>query len=129
VVGAGLAFAATAFLPWYDVTTSAGTVGLSGWGLGGVAVFALVCALYAAGRVVYLKGRPQRPDVPITPAAETFAASAVALVLMAYRVLDLPSGVAARTNGLVLAAFAVLVQAVFAGHKLRRTGLRAAPPS
>lgn len=98
-----------------------------GWGLGGVALFAVLAAVYAAGRVVVMKGRPQRPDVPITPQAETFAASAVALALMVYRLLDVPGTGGSRTNGLVLAALAALVQVVFAGHALGRAGLRATP--
>jgi hypothetical protein len=66
--------------------------------------------------------------VPVTPAAETFLASVVAVLLMVYRVLDVPSlGGAAgeRTAWLSVAALAVVLQAAFAARKLGRTGLRA----
>ncbi|MDQ1713650.1 MAG: hypothetical protein QOE45_3100 [Frankiaceae bacterium] len=131
VVGGGLVLALTSFLPWYEARVDLRAVELRGWDLGFAAVVAVLLAAYAAGRVVVFKGRPQRPDVPVTPAAETFTASAAALSLVAYRLLDrpeVPGSLAVRTNWLVLGAFAVLVQAVAAGNLLRRTGLRPAPP-
>jgi hypothetical protein len=128
VVGAAAAVVVAASLPWYEVRTGAAIVQYRGWGLGGVALFAILAAVYAAGRVLFMKGRPPRPDVPITPQAETFAAAAVGLALMTYRLLDVPGAGGARTNWLVVAAFAALAQVAFAGHALRRSGLRATPP-
>jgi hypothetical protein len=131
VVGAGVVFLGLAFLPWYEAVLAAGTLRFRGWDLGWSAVLALLLAAYAAGRVVVLRNRPQRADVPVTPAAETFASSVAAVLLMAYRVLDVPTvvdGGAARTTWLAAASGAVLLQAAFAARKLGRTGLRAAPP-
>jgi hypothetical protein len=131
VVGAGAAFLLLAFLPWYEAVLAAGTLRFRGWDLGWSAVLALLLAGYAAGRVIVLRNRPQRPDVPVTPAAETFASSVGAVLLMVYRVLDVPTvvdGGAARTTWLAAACGAVLLQAAFAARKLGRTGLRAAPP-
>jgi hypothetical protein len=131
VAGTGAAFLLLAFLPWYEAEVGVGSVLFRGWDLGWSAVVALLLAAYAAGRVVVLRNRPPKPGVPITPAAETFAASAAAVLLMVYRVLDVPNvldGGAARTSWLAAASMAVLLQAAFAARKLGRTGLRAAPP-
>jgi hypothetical protein len=107
-------------------------VRLRGWDLGFAAVIAVLLAAYAAARAVLYRNRPQRADVPVTPAAETFVASSAALALLVYRLLDrptVPGGVAERTNWLVAAAAVALLQTVFAGRKLARTGLRATPPA
>jgi hypothetical protein len=124
---AGAALAVLAFLPWYEGTAAEVAFRLRGWDLGGVSVVAVLLALVAAGRVLFLRNRPPKPDVPVTPAAETFVWSVAALLLMTYRVLDVPSvrGVAGeRTTWLALAGLAVVVQAAFAARKLGRTGLR-----
>lgn len=128
VVVAGAALAILACLPWYESRGPDVAFRLRGWDLGLVAVVAVLLALVAAGRVLLLRNRPQKPDVPVTPAAETFVWSVAALLLMTYRVLDVPSvrGVPSeRTTWLALADLAVVVQAAFAARKLGRTGLRA----
>jgi hypothetical protein len=121
-------FVATAVLPWYEGHAGELAFRFRGFDLGWTAVIAVLLAAYAAGRVVVLRNRPQRPDVPVTPAAETFLASVVAVLLMTYRVLDVPSLGGAqgeRTTWLALAGLAVVLQAAFAARKLGRTGLRA----
>jgi hypothetical protein len=123
VVVTGAAVFALAFLPWYE--SPGGVISLRGWGLGFSGVVVAVLAVYAAGRVVMLRGKPQKPDVPITPQGETFAAAAAALLLMAYRVLVAPAAGTERTLFLTLAAGASLLQTIFAARKLGRTGLRA----
>lgn len=103
---------------------------LRGWDLGLVAVLGILLAGYAAVRTVLIRFRPPAADVPVTPGAETFVAAAAALLLTAYRVLDVPNvaGVtAARTTWLTLAGVAVVLQVVFAGRKVARTGFRASP--
>lgn len=118
-----------AWLPWYEVRAAIG-VSLRGWDLGLVAVLGVLLSAYAAGRVVLLRYKPQAADVPVTPGAETFVAAAAALLLTAYRVLDVPqaAGVSAtRTNYLTFAALAVVAQVVFAGRKVARTGFRSTP--
>lgn len=127
IVVAGTCIALLSFVPWYRAEGDV-TFRLRAWDLGLTAILGVLSAGYAAGRVVMLRGRPAKPGVPVTPAAETFVASVVALLLLAYRVLDVPTveGVAgARTTALVAAATAVVLQAVFAARKLGRTGLRA----
>ena len=125
VVAAGVVTFAAAWLPWYET----GPLAVRGWGLGFAAFVAVLASIYAAGRVAYLRGRPPKPDVPVTPQVETFGAAAFALVLLVYRVLDAPeiAGVTARrTYGIAVALLAVLVQTICAGRKLGRTGARAA---
>ena len=126
VVGAGVVSFALAWAPWYE--TRDGTIALTGWGLGFAAMVAVVAAVYASGRVVLMRGRPPKPDVPVTPQAETFFASAVALALIAYRIVDAPTigGLpAVRTVAILGAGLAILVQFVCAARKLGRTGVRA----
>ena len=122
VVVTGAAVFALAFLPWYE--SRDGLLSLHGWGLGFSGVVVALLAAYAAGRVLMLRGKPQKPDVPVTPQGETFAAAAAALLLMAYRVVAVPEGTE-RTLFLTLAAAAVLLETIFAARKLGRTGLRA----
>lgn len=126
VVAGGLVVFVAAFLPWYE--TRDGVVSFTGWGLGATAVVAVLLAGYAAARVLYLRGRPQKPDVPVTPQAETFVAAALALLLVVYRVLDAPTidgRPSVRTLGIVVAGIAVIVQTACAARKLGRTGVRA----
>ena len=126
VVAGGVAAFVCAWLPWY--VTRDDRVSLPGWSLGALAVIAVLLSMYAAARVLYLRGRPPKAEVPVTPQAETFVASALALALMAYRVVDAPTfggQPAVRTIGIVLAGLAVLVQTVCAARKLGRTGVRA----
>jgi hypothetical protein len=124
VVGAGVVTLAAAWLPWYE--GAGGLISLRGWGMGIASVVAIVASLYAAGRVAYLRGRPQKPGVPVTPQLETFGAALLSLLLLVYRVLDAPDVVGARRSyGIAIALLAVLVQVVCAGRKLGRTGVRA----
>lgn len=128
VVATGAAYVLLGLAPWYELRD---TARLRGWDLGAVAVIAMLLAGYAAARVVWLRFRPQRPEVPLAPAAEPFAASVAALALMAYRVIDVPElgGVAyARTTWLTLAAVAVTAQALLATRAIAKTGFRAPPP-
>jgi hypothetical protein len=128
VVAAGVAFALLAFLPWYEARLDLARVTLRGWDLGFAAVAAVLLSLYAAGRVVFLRGRPPKPDVPVTPQAETFAASVAAVALMLYRLIDVPTvpdSAAVRTAWIAPATLVVVLQAVCAARKLGRTGLRA----
>ena len=125
VVAAGAVFAVTAFLPWYAAGAGASRVDFRGWDLGWTAILAVLLSLYAAARVVWLKFRPLRPDVPLSPAAEPFAAAFLAMLLMVYRSLDVPSVLLERTIGLSAALLAVVLQAVFAGRAVARTGFRA----
>ena len=126
VVGGGLAAVVAAFLPWYE--TRDGVVAFTGWGLGAISVVAVLLAGYAAARVLYTRGRPQKPDVPVTPQAETLVAAAVALLLVVYRVLDAPSidgRPTVRTYGIVVIGIAAIAQTACAARKLGRTGVRA----
>jgi len=126
VVAGGAVAVVGSFFPWY--TSRDLQVAFTGWGLGATAVFAVLLAGYAAARVLYLQRRPQKPDVPVTPQAETFAASAVALALMVYRVLDAPTingRPSVRSFGIALTGIAVLVQFVAVSRKIGRTGFKA----
>lgn len=126
VVGAGVVTFALAWAPWYEARN--GAIALTGWGLGFAAMVAVAAAGYAAGRVVLLRGRPPKPGVPITPQAETFFVSAVALVLILYRIADAPTISGApgvRTVAILAAGLAILGQFVCAARKLGRTGVRA----
>lgn len=129
VVAAGVAFVATAFLPWFEAALGADVVRYRGWDLGLLGVLPLLLSLYAATRVAWLKARPLRSEVPLSPAAEPFAAAFLAMALMAYRALDVPSvplsSGTQRTLWLSLALLAVVTQAVFAGRAVARTGFRA----
>lgn len=130
VAGPGLLVFVVAWLPWYAATLGPGErVGLSAWELGPVAVLGVLLSAYAALRVVWLRFRPLGPDVPLAPGAEPFAASLVALLLVLYRSLDVPSvPLAARvgqTVWMIVALFAVVLQAVFAARAVARTGFRA----
>jgi hypothetical protein len=128
VVLTGVAYAVLAALPWYEVRDAGGRVlGFVGWGLGWTMVAGLL-ALYAAGRVLLLRWRPAKPDVPVTPAAETFVVVVVALLLTLYRAVVVPGQVgpaATRTSYLSFATAAVVFQAIFAARKLAKTGVRA----
>lgn len=128
VVAAGIVYALLAAFPWYEGRGPGGEVlGYIGWGLGWTMVGGLL-ALYAAGRVVFLRGAPPKPDVPVTPAAETFVVAVLALIVTLYRVVVVPSQVgpgATRTSFISAAAAAVVFQAVFAARKLGKVGLRA----
>jgi cytochrome b561 len=132
VVVAGVAMVGLAMVPWYTARAAALDVALRGWDLGFASVVGVLLAAYAAVRVLYTRGRPPKPDVPVTPQAETFAAAAIAALLVLYRVLDVPTVAGAapqRTGWLTAAAAVVVVQAVCAARKLGRTGLRATPPA
>ena len=128
VVATGVVYALLAAFPWYETVGPGGEViGYIGWGLGWTIIGGLL-ALYAAGRVLFLRGRPPKPDVPVTPAAETFVVSVVALLVTLYRVVAAPAAVgpgATRTSFMSAAAAAVVFQAVFAARKLGKVGLRA----
>lgn len=126
VVAGGAVVVVAAFLPWYEARD--GAVALTGWGLGFTALVGVLLAAYAAGRVLLLRGRPPKPDVPVTPQAETLVASGVALLLLLYRLLDAPplrGQPGRRTTALAVAAAAVLFQFLCAARKARRTGVRA----
>jgi ABC-type xylose transport system permease subunit len=125
IVAGGLIAVAGSFAPWYRSRDM--RFDFNGWELGFTAVVAVLLAAYAAARVLYLRDRPQKPEVPVTPQAETFVASAVALALMVYRVLDAPTieGLpSVRTYGIVMSGIAVLVQFVAVAHKVGRTGFK-----
>ena len=129
-VATGAVLVGTAFLPWYEATVPPDrTLGLRGWDLGAVALVAVLLSGYAAARVVWLKFRPLKPEVPLAPGAEPFAASIVALLLVSYRALDVPtvplSSGTFRTVWLSVVCVAVLLQVVFTGRTVARTGLRA----
>ncbi|HEX8001612.1 MAG TPA: hypothetical protein VF519_02840 [Mycobacteriales bacterium] len=126
VVACGVVAFASAWLPWYE--TRDGVLSLRGWALGFTATVAVLLSVYAAGRVALLRRFPPKPDVPVTPQAETFLAAVLGLLLLAYRIVDAPTvaGVpAVRTFGIVVAGLVLLVQVVCAGRKLGRTGVRA----
>jgi cytochrome b561 len=130
VVGSGLAYVLLGFVPWYESRAGGAQVTLRAWDLGLVTVVGMLLAAYAAGRVVLLHYRPQRPDVPLAPGAEPFAASVLAFVLSVYRIFAVPQvGTvdASRTDYLALATLVVLLQAVFATRVIARTGFRAGP--
>ena len=127
VVAAGAAYGLLTALPWYEVSGAGGVDQRYVWELGlWIAAPALV--LYAAARVLLLRRRPPKPDVPVTPAAETFFWSLVALLLTAWRVLDVPTApgfAATRTPFLAAAGGAVVLQTVFALRKVAKVGVRA----
>jgi hypothetical protein len=123
----GAVLALVAWLPWYEGRAGELAFRFRAWDLGIAAVVAVLLALVAAGRALLVHNRPPKPNVPVTAPAETLVWSAAAVLLMTYRVLDVPSvrGTAgARTTWLAVAALAVVVQAAFAARKLGRTGLR-----
>ena len=127
VVAAGAAYGLLTALPWYEVSGAGGVDQRYVWELGlWIAAPALV--LYAAARVLLLRRRPPKPDVPVTPAAETFVATVVALLVTVYRAVAVPAVAgpgATRTAFLSAATAAVVFQAVFAARKLGKVGLRA----
>ncbi|HEU0132460.1 MAG TPA: hypothetical protein VFQ85_15860 [Mycobacteriales bacterium] len=125
VIACGLAFVAVSFLPWYDARNAVVEIRYRAWDLGVLAVLAVLLAAYGAGRALLLTGKPPRPNVPVTPEAETFVAVAVALAFTVYRLLDTPTAEAQRTPWLALASLLVLLQAVFALRALARAGVRA----
>ena len=126
VVVGGVVAVGAAFLPWYE--SRDGAVSLTGWGLGITALLAIFLAAYAAGRVVFMRGRPQKPDVPVTPQAETFVAAGAAVLLIVYRILDAPGfggEPGQRAYGIVVAGLAMVLQLVCTARKIGRTGVRA----
>jgi hypothetical protein len=129
VVVAGAVFVLLAFAPWYDATVGADHVAYRAWDLGLTGVLAVLLSAYAALRTLWLRYRPLGAEVPLAPGAEPFAAAFVALLLTAYRALDIPSVPLAngtvRTIWLSVAMGAVTLQAVFAGRVVARTGFRA----
>jgi len=124
ILGAGVAFFGVAWLPWYDASVVGTRVRFRAWDLGVVAVVAVLLALYAAGRVLWLRRHPLGPEVPLAPTVEPFAASFAATVLTIYRSLDVPFG-AQRTVWLSVALAAVVLQTLFATRAMARTGFRA----
>jgi hypothetical protein len=128
VVGTGAVLVGLAFLPWYEARIAGSAVSYTAWQLGLVSILATLLAVYAAGRVLLLRGKPPKPDVPVTPAAETFVAAGAALLLLVYRAIDVPTLgdlPVSRTPFLAAAAAVALLQTVFALRKLAKVGLRA----
>lgn len=129
VVVTGLLFLVAASLPWFEAFVGVDKVAYRAWDLGISAVPGVVLALYAAVRTQWLKKRPLPAEVPLAPGVEPFAAAALALVLTAYRALDVPYIAGAerveRTLWLSLAFCLVVLQAVCALRVVARTGLRA----
>ncbi len=127
VVASGVLFVVLASLPWYEYRADLAKVTLRAWDLGLLTVVGVLLSVYAAGRVVLLHYRPQRPEVPLAPGAEPFAASVAAFCIVVYRVFAVPhvgGANAVRTDVLAVATLVVLLQAVFATRTIARTGFR-----
>lgn len=125
ILGAAVVFFAVAWLPWYETSVVGTKVRFRAWDLGVIAVVAVLLALYAAGRVLWLRRHPLGPEVPLAPTVEPFAASFAATVLTIYRSLDSPYVGAQRTVWLSVALGAVVLQTLFAARAVARTGFRA----
>lgn len=124
ILGTAVVFFGVAWLPWYEASVVGTRVRLRAWDLGVLAVVAVLLALYAAGRVLWLRRHPLPPEVPLAPTVEPFVASFAATVLTIYRLLDVPYA-AQRTVWLWVALGAVVLQTLFAARAMARTGFRA----
>ena len=130
VAGTGLLVFVVSWLPWYAATLGPGErIGLRAWDLGLLSVMAVLLAAYAALRVVWLRFRPLGPEVPLAPGVEPLVASLVAVVLVLYRSLDVPSLPLASRVGqtvwMIVALLATVLQVAFAARAVARTGFRA----
>ena len=125
VVATGVALFALSWTPWYAIDVLGVSVPYNAWELGLTGLLPVLLSLYAALRVLWLRWRPLSPEVPLSPAAEPFGAAAFALVVLLYRAIDAPGVGAEQTLWLLFALSAVLLQVLFAGRNVARTGFRA----
>ena len=117
VVVTGAAFAGVSFAPWYGTYTA--------WRLGLTGLLPVLLVAYAALRVLWLQARPLKPDVPLSPAAEPFAAAVVGFLVLMYRSVDAPDLPGGRTLWLSVALAVSLLQVLCAARSVARTGFRA----
>ena len=125
VVATGVALFGLSWTPWYVIEVLGISVPYNAWELGLSGLLPVLLSLYAAARVLWLRWRPLKPEVPLSPAAEPFGAAAVALVFLLYRAIDAPGVGAEQTVWLLVALAVVLLQVLFAGRNVARTGFRA----
>jgi hydrogenase-4 membrane subunit HyfE len=130
VVVTGVAAFGLGLLPWFEAVMPDGArLRFDAWDLGLSGFLPVLLALYAALRVVWLAFRPLKPEVPLAPGVEPLIASLLALALMTYRSLDVPTvplAAVGRTVWLSAALAVVFLQALCAARTVKRTGLRAA---
>ena len=83
------------FLPWYGVSVSANGLNLSetgsGWeALSGIDILLFLCAVTAAG-VVVARLAGLLPELPVPPGQILLAVGVLALLLVLYRIIDIPA--------------------------------------
>jgi hypothetical protein len=83
------------FLPWYGVSVSANGLNLSetgtGWeALSGIDILLFLCAVTAAA-VVAARVAGVLPELPVPPGQILLAVGVFALLLVLYRIIDIPA--------------------------------------
>ena len=117
IVVTGAAFVGVACTPWYGSLTA--------WRLGLTGLLPVLLVAYAAVRVLWVRARPLKPDVPLSPAAEPFAAAVAGFLVLMYRAVDAPDIAGERTLWLSVALAVSLLQVLCAARNVARTGFRA----
>jgi hypothetical protein len=135
---AGVALLVVLFLPWYGGVVGTGVVsygpGVSsrlatGWQAFGVVDILLALAAVAAIAIVAVSATARGPAIPVASTVIATVASAIAVLLALWRLLDIPDFVLTRHYGVwlgVAAALLMFVASWAALHDERTPG--AVPP-